>query len=708
MANSLGALTVALGLDAAEFTRGLTKSEYQARQFAESVRGGLVTGAKAAGAALAIVGTSALGALAAVDNLVKGAADFKDLEETTGASAESLASFAVAAGTAGVSVESIGAAANKLTKNLVGVDDESKAAGAALAALGLNVKQFKELDPAAQYEAVGKALAGYADGASKVAVAQALFGKSGAEQLKVFKALEEQGGRTKILTQQQIEQADAYADSQAKASAQLKLYAQAAATEALPAIDSLTTAGKAFFSELVGIDEASGRLAANSGVRDFANGIVDALAFVVDAGRGVVQVFQSIGVSLGAGAAAAAAVARGEVRQAIEIARQGREDIDRILSATSFRDRLAAARAAASAAVSTPKPDLPRLTFSGADKPERTRSAKTDEAAKYLEQLQRQLEATKNLSVEETLLADIQRGRLGNVTEAQREGLLGVARQLDAVREQRKEFELQQQTLDEVADSQRRLTEAGLDLFQKTRTPLELLNQELERFNRLLEAGVIDADTLARATGEAFRQYDETFKKVKTEADEFTKQAASNIQDQLGSSIYDALTGNFDRIDKAFADLIIRLAAQATAAQLGKYLFGDFGKTGEIGGVFGDLGKYISGTTGGTASGGGGFGSIISGIAGLFGGGLAGGGTAERGKFYEVNERRPELLSVNGRDFLMMGSQRGKVIPNPQVSGGRSQVNNITVNVPETTTRTSGTQLAAEIQRRIAAGSRNL
>lgn len=688
---SLSSLVVSLGLDAADFTSGLTKSEYLAKQFADRLGNGLRTAATAATAALAAAGAGAAAAAIAIDKLAKDAAQFKDLEETTGASAESLASFAVAAGTADVSMESVAASTQKLTKNLVGVDDESKAAGAALKAINIDLQAFKELDPAAQYEAVGKALAGYADDAGKVAVAQAIFGKSGAEQLKVFKALEEQGGRQVILTQQQIEAADAYADRQAKATAQLRLYAQSAATEALPAIDALTTAGKSFFAELVGIDEASGRLAANSAVKDFANGAADTLAFIVDAGRGVVQTFQAIGTSLGAGAAAAAAVARGEIRAAIEIARQARADIDQILSAESFRDKLAKARATAETIA--PKPDLPRISFEGAIKPERsTRSAKSvDEAQRYLERLQQQLQATKDLSVAETVLADIQAGRLGKVSAAQQESLLGVARQIDAAKEQKRAFELQQQAADEAAESQRALTLQGIELYEQTRTPVERLNQELERLNGLLAAGVIDMDTFARAQGKLFADYDDTFKGVKEQEDAI-KSATKELGLTFSSAFEDAIvSGNkFSDILKGLEQDIVRIITRKAITEPLANGITDF-----LGGLF-------------KGGGGSGFGGIFSAIGSFFGFGKAIGGPVLPGTMYEVNERRPEVLDVNGRQFLMMGSQRGNVIPNPRLGGNRTVNQSITINVPETTTRASATQLAAEIQRRLSAGSRNL
>ncbi len=69
------------------------------------------------------------------------------------------------------------------------------------------------------------------------------------------------------------------------------------------------------------------------------------------------------------------------------------------------------------------------------------------------------------------------------------------------------------------------------------------------------------------------------------------------------------------------------------------------------------------------------FGPLFAGIGGLlsgkgfsmgaasFGGGRAGGGRVDSGKFYEVNERGPELLKMGAKQFLMMGNQSGTVVP---------------------------------------------
>lgn len=119
MAGSLGSLVVSLGLNAAEFTTGLTKSEYEAKKFAQKVDRAIADGVKAAGAAFVTLGVAAAGAFAAISKMASDVGAFKDLEETTGANAEALASFAVAAGTAGVSMETVAGGMNKLTKGLV-------------------------------------------------------------------------------------------------------------------------------------------------------------------------------------------------------------------------------------------------------------------------------------------------------------------------------------------------------------------------------------------------------------------------------------------------------------------------------------------------------------------------------------------------------------------------------------------------------------
>ena len=367
------------------------------------------------------LGAGLVAAAAGFEILVNKAAGLKDLEEVTGIPAELIASFGTAAAVGGTSLESISDASVKLTKNLQGVDDESKAAGAALTALGIPIEDFKKLNPGEQIEAVSKALSGFADGAEKTAVATALFGKSGAQLLPFLKALEEQGGRQVILTQAQIELADEYADRQAKLRATLSQLAQVAAVDALPAVNAFGEALSETGKELLGIDEAGRKLDSDSPVKEFADAAARALAFVVDAGQGVVRVFQTVGIAFGNGLASITAVAEGDVKGALEIARQGREEVDKILSAELFSQKLdrAFAKAAADRKLRSTEdrgftPTGNRLNFDGAQKP--AKGDKQSEAEKYLETLQRQNEQTLELTSLEKALLDIQEKRIGGLT----------------------------------------------------------------------------------------------------------------------------------------------------------------------------------------------------------------------------------------------------------------------------------------------------
>lgn len=395
--------------------------------------------------------TQLVGALATAgvalsfDALVQGAAKFKDLEEETGATAEDLASLAVVAATAGVEIDSIAAAAIKLTKNLSGVDDESKAAGAALTALGIPIQDFKKLDPVAQIDALSKAFNSFADGPQKSAVALALFGKAGAEQLKVFKALDEAGGRTVILTQAQIELADAYADRQAKLTATLKAYAQVAVTDLLPSLNELTQVTSEVFRELVGVDSAGKKLAGDSPIKEFAESAANVFAFLADSAQGVGRVVQTLGIYFGSAGAAAAAVLSGEFQQARTIAEEARQDIDKVLSAELFSQRLARLRAAAataaasgdnqSAAESARLARKPRLEFDGTSKRKPGGTGdKQSEAQKYLETLQKSGEQVQKLTDYEKALNDIQSKRLKGITPALERSILEQAKANDQAR----------------------------------------------------------------------------------------------------------------------------------------------------------------------------------------------------------------------------------------------------------------------------------
>lgn len=293
--------------------------------------------------ALATVAAAAsIAVYAAFDQMVKKAGDFQDMAEKTGDTAENIASLAVAAGTAGTSMDSVVGASQKLTKGLTGVDDESKAAGAALSALGLNIEEFKKFKPADQFEAVGKSLNSFQDGAEKTAVAMALFGKSGAELLPFLKEVGAEGGRQVILTQEQITQADEYADKQAKLRTEFSLHAQAIATQMIPAYNALSEALIETAKEALGMRDGIKGIADDNAIKAFAQDGALLLANLADVAYDVGGAFRFVGDNLGAMAAIAAANLRLDFAGAIAIGKASDQQNEKILKGLGLADKVQA------------------------------------------------------------------------------------------------------------------------------------------------------------------------------------------------------------------------------------------------------------------------------------------------------------------------------------------------------------------------------
>lgn len=695
MAGGLGSLTVSLGLDAAEFIDGLTKSERQAQKFGAQLDRTIAAGVVKAEIAIRALGAAVRTTADVFQSLTTGAGQFKDLEETTGAAAESIAGLAVSAAVAGVDINDVAGATQKLTKNLVGVDDESKAAGAALKALNVNIDEFKKLDPVGQYEAVGKALSGYADGAGKVAVAQALFGKSGAEQLKVFKALEEAGGRQTILTQRQIELADAYADQQAKTTAELRLYAQAAASEAIPAFSDLTRVAADFARELLGIDEETKKLSANNGAKAFAEGLADAFAFAADQVDLFVRLFQLSGKAIAGYIAVVAALGRGSLSEARAAGKAAEEDINRVIDRATFAERLAKQRASAGLtgeradAFSDPRSTLfgsakkPSISFEGAargQKEAKDAKDKVTEADRYLESLRKQLQGTVDLTAAEKLLDDIQSGRLGKIGIVQQEVLLGIAEEIDATKEAQR---VSRERADARTKEYEQFAEAIREQEQAERDRLKALTQNTS--SEVFKRQQADIDFLRQAWEDgkiSVEDYGEAVRIVmglSAKDIEKANDAARDLGLTFASAFEDAIVEG-----KRLSDVINALIKDIARIVIRRTLTEP-------------LANGITGLLGGSG-----------GIASLFGGGKAIGGSTMPNMVYPIAENRPEVYSDGSRSWLITGSQRGNVDPNPRMSGGRSQVNNISINVPGNVDRRTAVQIGAEAARAVArANARN-
>src|ERR1039458_9815074 len=167
------------------------------------------TGLFAIAAAAVAVGAAGL---VAFDSYIKKATDLKDASEKTGVSVENLSKIQFAAGLSGKNLDSVTSAMGILSKSMAGTGKEAAAASQALTFLGLSAKDdagnTKDLNT--MYGEIAVKLNEYSDGAGKNALARALMGKAGADQIPIMKELIELGAIDASLTTAQVDAAKAY------------------------------------------------------------------------------------------------------------------------------------------------------------------------------------------------------------------------------------------------------------------------------------------------------------------------------------------------------------------------------------------------------------------------------------------------------------------------------------------------------------------
>ena len=153
--------------------------------------------------------------------------------------------------------------------------------------------------------------------------------------------------------------------------------------------------------------------------------------------------------------------------------------------------------------------------------------------------------------------------------------------------------------------------------------------------------------------------------------DLFRKQGKENLSMQATN--FRELIGQAAQNSKSFFELNKALAVatalmEAPKAVLSAYKFGS-----EFGGPIG--GAVAAGIATAATS------VQVAAISSAnFSGGRVSGGSVSPGGFFRVNEEGPEMLSVGGKDFLMMGSQGGNITPNKNLSpaqGGQNVIVNV-------------------------------
>lgn len=595
MSNRLGSLVVSLGLDAGQFTQGMTKAEYQAFKATEDIKKSFASVAK-------FVGGLAIGS--ALVQSIRSTADYAkeidNLSKIAGVGAVDLQGYAFAAQTVGIQTDKL-ADIFKDVQDKVG--DFLQTGGGPLAdffeniapKVGVTAEQFRKLG--------GKdALQLYVDSLQKAGVSQnemVFYLEAIASDATALLPLLQDNGREFANLATQADKLGIVMDESAiratkefdanlqQMTAQLQGFSRAVAGEVIPTLNLLATESQNVSSVFGGFAEFIG-----STLRTI---IEASVIFASD----VKFVFQGVGREIGGIAAQIAALARLDfdgftaISDAMKAdAERARTELDRFqrrvlnpaLGAASVGDQSSAeARRLGLQVAPVRLADTRNAKQIAADSKAGKSTRTTDpeaEAKRYLESLKQQLQATRDLSVEEKLLADIQAGRLGKVSAEQLKSLQDTARQIDDAKafiEIEKEFErARMDTARATARAREEQEQLLQSLMDATPTAqLERQRSEMQLLAKAFEDGRITAEQFSEAASTRLGNVAEKQKEANDNAKAFGDIMGSAFEDAIieGKKFSDVLKGLAQDILKVFLRRqVTEPLAQAASSGLGSLL----------------------------------------------------------------------------------------------------------------------------------------
>ena len=661
---ALGQLVVRLGLDAVDFTQGMSRSEAEAQRFAAKLASDITSAATAVAIGLGAIATAAVGAFKLINDQAETIAAFQQLSEKIGDTAENLASLKKASDVSGTSMDSIAAASVKLTSALSKTDEEGQGAAKAIKALGLDFDAFKALSPVDQIEAVSLAMNGFEDGANKTAVAVALWGKSGADMIPLLNDLAEGSQRQITLTQDQIIAADNFAKSIARLTSDAGTLKNQLIAQLIPTLSDLvkaftdvgTEAGssgekvKPFGAAMEFIRQQMKYTIADT--LDLISGFSKMFTFIAGYGKVSGQLLSgNYEEAKRVGAQVRAEIdATGEKYDALRKKALGAGDLTNKLLKSPLDGGFGADRGGYT-------PVKNKLAYDGIKTPKvKAEKAggteKLSEADKYLANLQRQLEATEKLTVVEALQRDITLGRLGVLLPAQQESLVLTAQQIDQVKAKelaektaaavsKERWDLEKKSILENFKSYDEAEKAKAAIGESLRLSVQTQTEELvaleASYKDAIDQKIISQETFERLMGKVRERYD-ALSPALLNFNDLAKTGAESLSSGLADAIVQGKS-----LGDVFKNVVKQLAAMILKALIFKAI---------------EIGLNAVGASFGVP----GLGTATVGVAGK----RAAGGPVGSGKTYLVGEKGPELFTPSASGKITTNAQTFK----PQSGGG--------------------------------------
>lgn len=624
-----GSIVIDLLMKTGAFETDTKRAEKRLKEFEKSAKQWGVSVAAAATAA-----ATAFGFLAkkSIDNLDA----LDEMSQSLGLAVEQLSSIGNVARVEGMNLDDFGSSMVKLTKIIAEAKSGSEEASAVFAALGLDPNSFRDSEDALL--SVAEVISGYRDGLEKTALSQELFGKSGYKMIAFLNqgkdginAVRMELDSFGLTSTEAARQAGEFNDTITKINIIFDKMVEKIVTLVLPTLKSLT----------------EGFLEAVKASNSFSMAGLATLETKIFGGASDPQSYQAKLIE--------------EIQKTEEILKS---------SDVKFRSIVEAGLAYKKAELALVNQQLNAM-FGGSpetigflgtpDKPaapsimKSAGAAKESEYQKAIQNINEQIALLGKETEAEKTLANIQLGKFGKLNEEQKLNLVYAAESLDMLKQSKTAWEEYSKFISDVTGR------GDADKFVEQMSMLATAFYE----------GAINAEQYQT-------KLDELVNKLKQNTDEmgeFAKEAARNIQDALGDTLEQVLTGNFKNIGDSFVKMLQRMTAQLASSQLNKLLFGNFDKSGDIGGIIGSIGKAIGGAFAGTTA--------TPELNDFFaaggytghGGKLEPAGVVHRGE-YVINADATKKIGTGFLDKLNKGYANGGYVGNaPTALGGNVNIN---------------------------------
>lgn len=589
MATTVGGVIVNIGANIDGLTTGINNAKATVRSGVDSIQGA----AQSMQGYLAAIGVGlSIGAFA---GWIKGAIDAADetskMAQKIGVATEEVAGLQLAFRQAGVG-DAFEQSMAKLSKSAAAGSD-------AFAAMGINVKSNDGAlkSTRALLGEVADGMESYADGAAKSALAQELFGKSGAQLIPLLnagsQALDDYDATAKklglTLSEDTAKEAEKFNDTMDLIGQGSQGVARQIGAQLLPTLSGLA---EQFLTSMT-----SGDKLANT-----AQFLANLMKVLYMAGLGVVEVFSTVGKTLGGVSAAVVAALTGDFAGAANILKEMKADIG-----SGWKDTLKQMQGAWTATGSSAvdaltsaqkglKATAPLLAELEKQTKAQTKATKDQEAAQKQAdaELMKIMRARADLRLKESdgieayMLAE-QQARNSTI-KASNEALAAAQAEYDNYGKTRSQ--LAEVTLARLEDKLQAY-HAGTD--NANAVLLEIENQK--KLIAILQKTEV-REAAKKSAEDAEKAWEETAKSIESALTDSLMRGFES-----GKSMVDSVR---DYISNAFKSIVVKMAVQPIM--------------GAIGGLFGMGGASAS--TGGAGGGGG----IMDTLGGLFGGGGSGGG----------------------------------------------------------------------------------